>query len=140
MRRQSVADTVTLDQAIYETLRTDPKLPAALETITQARADLQTSGILPNPTLTVGGFLLPSRTLTPTRPGGPPELDIIASYPIDWFLFGKRAAAMSNARLAVDVSMADYADQVRQRLANTAAAFYDVLEAQAMLEPGPRGS
>ena len=32
------------------------------------------------------------------------------------------------------VSHADYSDQVRQRLANTAAAFYDVLEARAMLK------
>ncbi|MGA2032732.1 MAG: TolC family protein, partial [Thermoguttaceae bacterium] len=129
----SAPDTVSLDQAIHETLHSDPKLRAALETITQARADLRTSGILPNPTLTVGGVLLPTRPLSPTRPGGPPEFDIIASYPIDWFLFGKRAAAMTNARLAVDVSAADYADQVRQRLAGTAAAFYDVLEAQATL-------
>ena len=126
-------DAVTLDQAIYETLHADPKLRAALETIAQAQADLRTSALLPNPTLTVGGFLLPMRTLTVTRPGGPPELDMIASYPIDWFLFGKRAAAMANARLGVDVSAADYADQVRQRVAGTAAAFYDVLEAQAML-------
>jgi cobalt-zinc-cadmium efflux system outer membrane protein len=75
---------------------------------------------------------LPLRPFTPVRPGGPPELDVIATFPIDWYLFGKRAAAMVNAEIGVAVSNADYCDQVRQRLANTASAFYDVLEARAM--------
>ena len=59
---------------------------------------------------------------------------MIGTYPIDWYLFGKRAAAMTNAQIGVAVSNADYCDQVRQRLANTASAFYDVLEARAMLK------
>src|SRR5262249_42520049 len=65
---------------------------------------------------------------------GPTELDVIVGFPIDWFLFGKRAAAIANARLGVDVSAADYADLVRLRVAATVAAFYDVLEAQALLD------
>jgi cobalt-zinc-cadmium efflux system outer membrane protein len=55
-------------------------------------------------------------------------------YPIDWFLFGKRAAAIDSARLGVDVSAADYADQIRQRIANVIAAYYDVLEARALYD------
>ena len=124
---------LTLDEALRETLQSDPKLRAALEGIEQARADLLTSSLPPNPTLAVNGVFIPARRFTPTAPGGPPELDVVASYPIDWFLFGKRAAAMANAQWGVEVSTADYCDQVRQRMANAAAAFYDVLEAQAML-------
>ena len=124
---------VTLDKAIRETLEVDPKLRAALQSVDQARADLWTSGILPNPTLTVQGVYLPFREFTPEKPGGPPELDVIVGFPIDWFLFGKRAAAMSNARCSVDVARADYGDQVRQRVAGTVAAFYDVLAAGEML-------
>ena len=68
------------------------------------------------------------------RQGGPPQFDIGVSYPIDWFLFGKRAAAIASARLGVDMSAAAFADLVRQRVAGTIAAFYDVLEAQALLD------
>jgi cobalt-zinc-cadmium efflux system outer membrane protein len=125
---------MTLQQAFAETLRADPKLRSAMEGIQQAQGDLLTSSLLPNPTLAINGVYLPVRTFTQAAPGGPPELDVIASWPIDWFLFGKRAAAVANARLGVQVSNADYCDQVRQRLANTAAAFFDVLQAQAMLE------
>lgn len=41
---------------------------------------------------------------------------------------------MATAQLGVAVSHADYSDQVRQRMANTASTFYDVLEAKAMLK------
>jgi cobalt-zinc-cadmium efflux system outer membrane protein len=125
---------ITLSEALAETLQSDPKLRAAVETIRQAEGDLRTSSLPPNPTVQINGDFLPVRPFTPTRPGGPPELDVIGSYPIDWYVFGKRAAAMTNAQIGVDVSNADYCDQVRQRLANTASAFYDVLEARAMLQ------
>ena len=105
-----------------ETLQSDPKLRGAMETIRQAQGDFVTSSLLPNPTVQVNGVFLPLRTFTPASPGGPPELDVIATFPIDWYLFGKRAAAMANAQIGVAVSNADYCDQVRQRLANTASA------------------
>ena len=125
---------LTLDEAIAETLQSDPKLRGAMEMIRQAQGDFTTSSLLPNPTVQVNGDFLPLRQFTPAQPGGPPELDVIATFSIDWWLFGKRAAAMANAQLGVSVSHADYCDQVRQRMANTASAFYDVLEAKAMLK------
>ena len=128
------APSLTLSQAMAETLQSDAKLRAAMENIRQAQGDFTTSSLPPNPTVQINGVFLPLRTFTIARPGGPPELDVIATYPVDWFLFGKRAAAMANARWGVAVSNADYCDQVRQRLANTAGAFYDVLEARAMLK------
>jgi outer membrane protein, heavy metal efflux system len=128
------AETLTLEQAMAETLRSDPKLRGAMEAIRQARGDYVTSSLLPNPTVQVNGVFLPIRPFTATSPGGPPELDVIGTFPIDWYLFGKRAAAMTNAGIGVSVSHADYSDQVRQRLANTASAFYDVLEARAMVK------
>jgi len=48
--------------------------------------------------------------------GGPPQYDLQVTQPIDWFLFGKRAANMAREALGVRVSEADYADQVRQRV------------------------
>jgi len=126
--------TLTLDDAIAETLQSDPKLRGAMEALRQAQGDFTTSALLPNPTVQVNGVFLPLRTFTQAAPGGPPELDVIGTYSIDWWLFGKRAAAMANAELGVSVSNADYGDQVRQRMANTASAYFDVLEAKAMLK------
>ena len=41
------------------------------------------------------GQLLPlTRPVTVDRQGGPPRQDVPITYPIDWYLFGKRAANM----------------------------------------------
>ncbi|WP_020565485.1 TolC family protein [Methylosarcina fibrata] len=125
----------TLDQAIDTALRADPRIGAAMENIRQAEADLVTAGLVPNPDLSAGGSLLPlDRKFTPDRQGGPPQMDVGLAMPIDWFLFGKRAAAISAGQYAVDAVSADVANTVRLRIAATIDAFYDVLEAQAMLE------
>ena len=132
--KTSASSGMTFDQAVGATLTADPKIRAGLELINQARADLQTSSLFPNPTLTADGIFLPLRAFTPDRPGGPPQMDVIVGYPIDWFLFGKRAAAMTSARFGVQQSESDYADLIRQRVTTTAGAFYDVLEAKALLD------
>ncbi len=129
------SSALTLDQAINLCLTNDPKIHAGLEVINQAHADALTASLRPNPEMSVGGTLLPlSRPITPAQPGGPSEFDLEAGYPIDWFLFGKRAAAMASASMGTCVSEADYADLVRQRVTEVALAFYDVLEAQALLD------
>src|SRR5262249_22243763 len=64
----------------------------------------------------------------------PPQTDYQLGYPIDWFLFGKRAAAMASSAASVRISESDYADLVRQRVRDTATAFYDVVETKALLE------
>ena len=126
---------LTLDQAINLCLMNDPKIRVGLEAINQAHADALTASLRPNPEMSVGGTLLPlSRPITPQQPGGPSEFDLDMGYPIDWFLFGKRAAAMASASEGVCVSQADYADLIRQRVTETALAFYDILEAQALLD------
>ncbi len=123
---------LTLEQVIQTALEADPKIRAGLEAINQAKADLLTSSLPPNPGLLLDSIFIPlGSPFTEKRPGGPTQIDAGANYPIDGFLFGKRAAVISSARLGVDVSAADFADLVRQRVAETIAAFYDVLEAQA---------
>ena len=92
------APAITLDQAISLCLMNDPKIRVGVETINQAHADALTASLKPNPEMAVGGTLLPlSRPITPQQPGGPSEFDLEMGYPIDWFLFGKRAAAMASA-------------------------------------------
>jgi cobalt-zinc-cadmium efflux system outer membrane protein len=124
---------VTLDQVISATLLADPKIRAGLESINQARADLRTSSLIPNPIFLSDGQLIPLQRWTPQQTGGPTQIDEQLSFPIDWFLFGKRAAAMVSANLGVRQAEADYADLVRRRVRDSALAFYDVLEAKALL-------
>ena len=126
---------LTLDQAIHTALEADPKIQAGLEVITQTKADLLTASLPRNPQASTSGTLFPlGQPFAVNQQGGPPQFDVGMSYPIDWFLFGKRAAAITSARLGVDVSAADFADLVRQRVAGTIAAFYDVLEARAFVD------
>lgn len=126
---------LTLDQVINATLLADPKLRAGFEVINQGNADALTASLKPNPELFTDIQLLPlTRPFTVERQGGPPQQDINISYPIDWFLFGKRAAAMQAAGLGVRVSEAEYADLVRQRVLEAATAYYDVLETKALLD------
>jgi cobalt-zinc-cadmium efflux system outer membrane protein len=124
----------TLDQAIQTALKTDPRISAALENVRQAEADLTTAGLIPNPDLSTGGSLMPlDRKFTVDRQGGPPQFDVGVAMPVDWFLFGKRAAAITSGEYGVDAASADFANTIRLRIAATIGAFYDVLEAQAML-------
>ena len=126
---------LTLEQVIQTALEADPKIRAGLEAINQAKADLLTSSLPPNPGLLLDTIFIPlGSPFTEKRPGGPTQIDAGANYPIDGFLFGKRAAAIASARLGVDVSAADFAELVRQRVAGTIVAFYDVLEAQALFD------
>jgi cobalt-zinc-cadmium efflux system outer membrane protein len=124
----------SFDQIINESLIADPKIHAGFEAINQANADYLTSTLRPNPTYTGDAQLLPlTRPFTVDLQGGPPQTDHQISWPIDWFLFGKRAAAMASALAGVRVSEADFADLVRQRVRDTAVAFYDLAEAKALL-------
>jgi cobalt-zinc-cadmium efflux system outer membrane protein len=125
---------MTFDQAVSTTLTADPKIRAGLEQIVQAQGDLLTSSLLPNPSLLVDGLMLPTRTVTPERTSGPTQTDVFLGMPIDWCLFGKRAAAMASARQGVRQSEFDYADLIRQRVLAAATAFYDVVEAKEFLE------
>ena len=124
---------ITLNEVIGTCLFADPVIRAGLESINQANADALTASLLPNPELftDVQLFTL-TRPFTVTRQGGPPQQDFIASFPIDWFLFGKRAAAMRSTELAVRISEAEYADLIRVRVLEAATAYYDVLEAKAL--------
>ncbi len=126
---------LTLDQAIDLCLRHDPKLRAGMEAVNQTQADRVTAALLPNPSVNVSGNLMPlGRPYTVEEPGGPPEFDVGVSYSVDWFLFGKRAAAIASASMGICVSESEYADLVRRRVTETALAFYDVLEAGALLQ------
>jgi cobalt-zinc-cadmium efflux system outer membrane protein len=127
---------LNLDEAIQEALAHAPDLGAACEAIAQARADLRTVSLVPNPQLNAGTTLqhLPGGQFTASNPGGPPQYNIDLAQPVDTFLFGKRTAAMESARRAVEVATADVDDLKRQRIGAVASGFFDVLEARALLD------
>jgi cobalt-zinc-cadmium efflux system outer membrane protein len=125
---------VTLPDAVYETVFFNLRLQAGAEKVQQARADLLTDSLIPNPTLLYDSLLNSWGTaFKPTMQGGPPQMDVMVTLPIDWFVFGKRAAAMASSKLGVDVAAADFADLIRKRVLDTLLAFYDVLEAKELL-------
>ena len=125
---------LNFDQVINLCLLSDPRLRSGFEAINQANADALTSSLFPNPTIYTDIQMLPySRPFTVTRQGGPPQQDALVTYPIDWFLFGKRAASMASAALGVRVSEAAYNDLVRQRVTEAALAYYDILEARELI-------
>lgn len=126
---------LSLDRAINECLLADPQIRMGLEAINQAEGDSLTASLKPNPSLFTDAQLLPTtHPFTKTRQGGPPQQDFNVSYPIDWFLFGKRAAAMASASLGVRISESQFENLVRQRVTETALAFYTVVEFQALVD------
>lgn len=123
-----------LDQVINLCLLSDPVLRAGFEAISQANADALQASLLPNPVLYTDIQMLPySRPFTVTRQGGPPQQDALVTYPIDWFVFGKRAANMASVSLGVRISEANYNDLIRQRVTAAAIAYYDILEASELV-------
>lgn len=131
--RETPGEGLTLDQVVSQCLQADPRIRVGLEGIRQAQADQVTASLPPNPELFTDIQLLPLfQTFTPIAQGGPPQQDVQISYPIDWFVFGKRAAAKAAALQAVRVSEAQYADLVRRRVTEAILAYYDVLEARGL--------
>lgn len=126
---------ITLDEVINTTLVNDPVLRSGLEYINQANADALTASLKPNPGLGISQTLMPlTQPFTVGRQGGPPQFDIGVNYPIDWYLFGKRAAAMQTSGSGVRVSQNEYANLVRLRVLEASLAYYDLQEAKGLVD------
>lgn len=127
---------LTLNEVIATCLQQDPVLAAGFQEIAEANGEWVTASLRPNPEFEIVQSLLP--LVRPFeadfREGGPPQLDLMMSYPIDWYLFGKRVAAMRSAAAEVRVSRSEYLDLVRQRVLESSLAYYDVVEAVALLQ------
>src|SRR5262249_10000749 len=94
---------LTLALALQEGLASDPQPAARAEIVRQAEADVRTASLPPNPSLSVSGTLIPfGGSFTAATQGGPPQLDVGLSYPLDWVVFGKRGAAVASATAGLD--------------------------------------
>lgn len=118
---------ITLPMAIEMCVNNNFRVLAASQRIRMAEADLVTSSLIPNPSLFSECQLIPLRHVSTDNQLGPPQWDVLATFPIDWLLFGKRMAARQAARLGIDVSVADFDDMLRVQLSQTVDAFYEVL-------------
>jgi len=129
-----VSRHMNLNQVISLALVADPVLLAGFESINQADAEAITASLKPNPVLSVDQTLLPLTRpfVADVREGGPPQLDVILEYPIDWYLFGKRTAEIQSAQWGMQVSQSEFADLVRERVLEATVAFYDILEAREL--------
>ncbi|HSZ57887.1 MAG TPA: TolC family protein [Tepidisphaeraceae bacterium] len=126
---------ITLAGAIEETLEQNLAIKSSAEDVAQARADVWTASVFPNPTITLDTVLqtFNRSALSPSNPSGPPQYDAILTYPVDWLLFGKREAAIEVAKQAANAAGATRADQIRQQVSATISSFYDVLQAKSTL-------
>jgi cobalt-zinc-cadmium efflux system outer membrane protein len=126
--------SVTLATAVQACVRNNLRVRAGIEKVQLARADFVTDSTIPNPQLFADAQLLPLQRANLENQAGPPQYDAILTVPIDWWLFGKRVAAMEAARLNVDVASADFADLIRRQVVDTVVAFYDVLENRELVK------
>jgi cobalt-zinc-cadmium efflux system outer membrane protein len=130
---------VSLPEAIEETIAANLRVRVGMEKVQLARGELTSASIIPNPSLQLDTQFLPlpgahPYSHEPNNNIGPLQYDALVAFPIDWFVFGKRVAAMRAARLGVDVAAADFADLVRKQVSATLEAFYDILEAKAQVK------
>jgi cobalt-zinc-cadmium efflux system outer membrane protein len=122
---------ITLPMAIELCVTQNFRVLAGADRVRQAEADLITASLIPNPSLFADSQLIPLQKADIDNQLGPPQYDALLSLPIDWWLFGKRVAAMKAARLGIDVSNADQADLLRAQVGRTVDAFYEILADQA---------
>ncbi len=129
---QERTPAVTLAVAVQACVRSNLRVRAGVEKVQLARADFITDSTIPNPQLFADAQLLPLQQSNLENQTGPTQYDAILTVPVDWWLFGKRVAAMEAARLNVDVASAGFADLIRRQVLDTVVAFYDVLETREL--------
>jgi cobalt-zinc-cadmium efflux system outer membrane protein len=125
-----VKQKITLPLAVELCINQNFRLRVGEEKVRQAEADLITASLIPNPSLYTDAQLIPLQRADINNQLGPPQFDALLTVPIDWLIFGKRAAARQAAQLGIEVSEADFADLHRVQIGRTVDAFYEVLADQ----------
>jgi cobalt-zinc-cadmium efflux system outer membrane protein len=134
-KEEPAADLVKINlaRAVELCATNNFRLLAGAEKVQQAEADLLTASLIPNPTLLADYALIPLQRVNPQNQLGPPQADVLLSMPIDWLLFGKRAAAKQAAALGIEATRYDFHDLQRLQIARAVDAFYEVLQTEEML-------
>jgi len=121
---------LTLELAVDRFLARNLAVEAARYRVDAARAERLAARLRPNPTLVLSAENV--KLSGPTPAGELYEVTSSVSYPIE--LGGKRRLRVETAEATVAVAEAQFADALRQRLADLKRAFYDVLLARAGLD------
>jgi cobalt-zinc-cadmium efflux system outer membrane protein len=119
---------LTLDRAVEILVRQSIDLRAKYLEIPQMRADVLTASLRANPILYADSQLVPYGSDSIRKPDGPTQYDLNVSHPLD--LSHKRRARIAYASRALQVTEAQYQNEVRLAIANLHAAFVDVLSAR----------
>jgi cobalt-zinc-cadmium efflux system outer membrane protein len=124
--------TVGLSQLIEATVFNDPRIRAAFADVLRARSERIGAAVFDNPNLTFSQTLNPyaHHGFSPTRQGGPPQLDIGINYSLERLLFGQRRSAIRAADRRVDAELSTYSNAARERVLEAISAYVDVLEAK----------
>lgn len=128
----SAEPAVTLPDAVQACVFANLRIQAGKEKVKAAHGDLMVEATIPNSSLFVDGQLMPLQKIDVNNQAGPPQYDAQLTIPIDWWLFGKRIAAMEAARWNIDVANANTADLIRRQTSTTVDTFYGVLEARSL--------
>jgi len=121
---------LTLERAVDRFLARNLAVEAARYRVDAARAERLAARLRPNPTLVLSAENV--KLSGPTPAGELYEVTSSVSYPIE--LGDKRRLRVETAEATVAVAEAQFADALRQRLADLKRAFYDVLLARAGLD------
>jgi cobalt-zinc-cadmium efflux system outer membrane protein len=125
---------VGLPQVIEASVLNDPRIRAAFSEVLRARAELLRQSVFDNPNLTVSQTLNPfaGHAFTPTRQGGPPQLDIGINYSLERLLFGQRRAGKEAANRNLQAELAAYSNVARERVFEAIGAYVDVIESREL--------
>jgi len=121
------APPLTLENAVDRLLARNLALEAARYRVDAVRAERLAAGLRRNPTLTLSAEDV--KVSGPTPAGELYEVTSSLSYPIE--LGDKRRLRIEAADASVLLAEAQFADVLRQRLADLKRAFYEVLLARA---------
>ncbi|MEY4511738.1 MAG: hypothetical protein RLZZ450_3860 [Pseudomonadota bacterium] len=130
----TTAAAIALPQVIEASVLNDPRIRAAFAEVLRARAELLRQSVFDNPNLTLSQTLNPfaGHSFTPSRQGGPPQLDVGLNYSLERLLFGQRRAGMEAADRSLLAELAAYSNVARERVFEAIGAYVDVLESREL--------
>ncbi len=125
-------ESLTIEQAVAEGLKSNLDILAAKFGIPLAEADEITAGLWNNPSVLFDTVFQPfGGNWNQTTAGGPREYDFVFSYPLD--LSGKRSKAEKSAHEAVSIAKATFEDALRLKIQDIRLAYIDVISQEHQL-------
>jgi outer membrane protein, heavy metal efflux system len=133
LRGQESFRTLSIADAVNESLQRNASLQAQRLNLTIADAAIVTAGLRPNPVMSgdADHLDLLGTGFDDTNNAGPPEYGVRVDFPIE--RGGKRDLRLGVAQLGRDFAVAQFADTIRRLKIDVLVASIDVLEAKAKL-------